>query len=155
MACLEALSRACGVGTRSRGLWIKGRFWYPRFRFSRPFIPATILLAWPQFHLEGEWLDFDELFGRTAELAGRSATGFTNAGETLFDAVARTAVDFLGKSQHCGVVCSGAKFDLSEFVVAEAGLFDSRDELFAAFGSFQSTLRGRAFELIFGGRKSA
>jgi len=39
-------------------------------------------------------------------------------------------------------------------VVGDAGFFASRDELFGAVGLFQHTLRGRAFELIYGGRKS-
>ena len=38
--------------------------------------------------------------------------------------------------------------------MGDVGLFASRDELLAAIPSFQHTLRGRAFEVIYGGRKS-
>lgn len=155
MACLEALSRANGVATRIRGLWIDGRFWYPRFYLSRPFIPRRILLAWPQFYVTDRWIDFDELHGSTAELAMRSPDGFNNDGETLFEAVAHTAVDFYGKSKACGVVCSTTQLDLSRFVVGDEGLFDTRDMLFATHGLLQYSWRGRAFEAVFGGRKSA
>lgn len=154
MACLEALSRANNIATRVHGLWIDGRFWYPRFYLSRLFIPRRILLAWPQFFVSGHWIDFDELHGSTEELAMRSSDGFSNAGETLFEAVAHTAVDFYGKSSECGVVCATTKFDLSKHVVGDEGLFDTRDELFARFGSLQSSWRGRIFEAVFGGRKS-
>ncbi|HXU35800.1 MAG TPA: transglutaminase domain-containing protein [Blastocatellia bacterium] len=154
MACLEALSRANNIATRVHGLWIDGRFWYPRFYVSRPFIPRRILLAWPQFFASDRWIDFDELHGSTEELAMKSSDGFSNAGETLFEAVAHTAVDFYGKSSQCGVVCSTTQFDLSKYVVGDEGLFDTRDELFAKFGSLQNTIRGSIFEFAFGGRKS-
>src|SRR5208282_576913 len=49
MACLEAVARAAGIPTRVRALHVKGSFWYPRFRFTRMFIPKRILLVWPQF----------------------------------------------------------------------------------------------------------
>ena len=96
MACLEAVVRACDVATRARVLRISGRFWYPRFRVFRAFIPRRILLVWPQFFLEESWVDFDELYSPAAELA----------------------------------------------------------EVFARFGSFHTTLRGRLFEVIYGGRAS-
>jgi hypothetical protein len=157
MACLEAVARAGGVPTRVRGLWVDGRFWYPRFRLSRPFIPARILLAWPQFLLDGAWKDFDELYASAAELAGRDpAAGFRNDGETLFEAVSHVSVDFLGKTRDCGPFCATSPAaDLSRFVLADAGLFDTRDELFARFPALIRTWRGRAFEMVFGGRKSA
>jgi hypothetical protein len=157
MACLEAVARAGGVGTRVRGLWVDGRFWYPRFRLARRFIPRRILLAWPQFHIDGVWTDFDELYAPMAEQLRANGSGsFTNDGETLFEAVAHTPVDFLGKTRSCGPVCDVAPAaDLSRFVLGEAGLFDSRDEMFARHGSLLNTVRGRAFEAVFGGRKSA
>src|SRR5690349_21054357 len=43
MACLEALSRASGIATRVRALWIDGRFWNPRFKLTSRFIPSRIL----------------------------------------------------------------------------------------------------------------
>lgn len=155
MACLEALARASGVATRVRALWVDGRFWYPRFRLARPFIPRRILLTWPQFSLDGCWVDFDELHGSTAELVARTDRGFANDGETLFDAVSHSAVDWFGKSQDCGVACSVATVDLSRFILADEGVFATRDAAFARFGALQHSWRGRAFELIFGGRKSA
>jgi Transglutaminase-like superfamily len=151
MACLEAVARAGGIATRVRALRVKGSFWYPRFRFSRPFIPRRILLVWPQFFLNGMWVDFDELYSPLAQLAAASQ-GFANDGESLFEAVQKTPVDFLGKT--CGVTCAKPEHDLSKFVLDDAGFFDTRDEAFERLGSFQYTLRGRMFEAIFGGRKS-
>jgi len=156
MAVLEAVCRAGGVPTRVRGLWMDGRFWYPRFRLARPFIPHRILLAWPQFLLDGAWTDFDELYASMAQLAADEPAGvYTNAGETLFEAVSHTPVDLLGKTRDCGAACASTSADLSRFVLADAGLFDSRDALFARHGLLLRTLRGRAFEAVFGGRKSA
>jgi transglutaminase-like putative cysteine protease len=152
MACLEAVSRACGIPTRSRGLQVSGRFWYPRFRMFRAFIPSRILLVWPQFFVYGIWIDFDELYGTAAELAERSEHAFNNDGESIFDAVDHTPVDFMAKT--CRVGCAPFNFDLSRFVLANEGFFDTRDEVFEHFGSFQATLRGRMFEVIYGGRAS-
>jgi hypothetical protein len=152
MACLEGISRACEIPTRARVLLISGRFWYPRFRLFRAFIPKRILLVWPQFFLEGSWVDFDELYSSSARLAEKAGQAFTNDGESIFDAVDHTPVDFMAKT--CGPACAPSKFDLSKFVLADQGFFDTRDEVFARFGSFHTTLRGRIFELIFGGRTS-
>src|SRR5271166_3191364 len=153
MACLEALSRAGGVPTRSRVLQISGRFWYPRFRLFRAFIPKRILLVWPQFFILDAWIDFDELYGPAAELAERAERTFSNDGESIFDAVDHTAVDFMAKT--CGAACAYSNFDLSRFVLSDEGFFDTRDEVFERLGSFQATLRGRIFELIYGGRSSS
>lgn len=151
-ACLEALARANGIPTRVRGLWVAGHFWAPRFGLMRVFIPKRILLAWPQFQVEGEWLSVETLFGRLESLAERAAGGFGNDGETLFDAIGHVAIDFEGRTAHC----AGGQCDLSRFAAGEVGVFASRDDLFAATTPlFQHTLRGRAFELIHGGRKSA
>jgi hypothetical protein len=152
IACLEAVSRACGVPTRSRGLQVSGRFWYPRFRVFRAFIPSRILLVWPQFFVQGMWIDFDELYGTAPELAERAEHPFNNNGESIFDAVDHTPVDFLAKT--CSAGCTASVFDLSKFVLADEGFFDTRDEVFERFGSFHTTLRGRMFELIYGGRNS-
>jgi hypothetical protein len=51
------------------------------------------------------------------------------------------------------VPLSQAATDLSRFVVGDASFFDTRDEALRHFGSFQYTLRGRAFEIVFGGVK--
>jgi hypothetical protein len=66
-----------------------------------------------------------EVFAPIGSLSGNA--GFANdGGETLFDAVARTAIDW------DGVTCSSC--DLSAQVLADLGYFDSRDELFEAHG---------------------
>ncbi len=152
MACLEAIARAAGISTRVRALQVKGSFWYPRFLFSRPFIPKRILLVWPQFFLQGMWVDLDEMYSSVALLVGTS-DGFKNDGESLFEAVQKTPVDFLGKT--CGLACAKPEHDLSRFVLGDEGFFDTRDEAFKRFGSFQHTLRGHVFELVFGGQKSS
>jgi hypothetical protein len=151
-AVLEAIARAAGVPTRVHALFVNGHFWYPRFPLTRMFIPNVVLLVWPQFYVEGQWLDLDELHAPMAELVTKSKTGFTNTGESLFEAVIETPLDFLGKT--CGLACSRPEHDLSRFVAHDHGLYNTRDEVFELFGSFQHTLRGRAFELVYGGRKS-
>ncbi len=151
MACLEAIARAAGIPTRVRALHVRGTFWYPRFRFLRNLIPKSILLVWPQFFLEGVWVDFDELYSPMSQLAAMASSGFTNYGESLFEAVHHTPVDFFEKT--CGLACARPEHNLSKFILVDQGFFDSRDEAFKQFGSFQQTLRGRLFELFFGGRK--
>jgi hypothetical protein len=151
MACLEAVARAAGVATRSRALRVSGKFWYPRFRGLSLFIPKSVILVWPQFFIDGIWVDFDELYGPLSDLAKRADRAFSNDGESVFDAVAHTPVDFLAKT--CGAGCS-SDFDLSRFIMAHEGFFDTRDEVFERFGSLHATLRGWAVRIFFGGRKS-
>jgi hypothetical protein len=103
MACLEALARAQGIATRVPALHVEGALWYSRFWFSRPFIPNYVLLVWPQYFLAGTWVDINELYSPMAELAAASS-GFRNDGETLFETVQKTAVDFFGKT--CGLACA-------------------------------------------------
>jgi hypothetical protein len=122
MACLEAVARAAGVATRSRALRVSGKFWYPRFRGLSLFIPKSVILVWPQFFIDGIWVDFDELYGPLVDLAKRADRAFSNDGESVFDAVAHTPVDFLAKT--CGAGCS-SDFDLSRFVMAHEGFFDT------------------------------
>lgn len=151
-AVLEAIARAAGIASRVHAFAVKGSFWYPRFRFTRPFIPQSILLVWPQFHIGDKWLDFDELHAPIEQIAAQAKSGFTNTGESLFEAVENKPVDFLGKT--CGLGCYRVERDLSKFLLNNYGLFDTRDEIFEQFSSFQQTFRGRAFELIFGDRRS-
>jgi transglutaminase-like putative cysteine protease len=128
LAILEAVARSAGIATRVQGLLIDGRFWYPRFPRLQFAVPETVLLAWPEFHLRGTWVSASQLF----DPADPAAAGFTNAGvETLFDALARGAVDWDGTTSSPGA-CSSC--DLSTTVVADLGLFASRDDLFAAHG---------------------
>ena len=152
MACLEAVSRAGGICTRVRALHIAGEFWYPRFPRWTLFIPRKILLVWPQFLLDGVWVNFDELYGSIAQLATCGVPGFRNDGESLFEAVENTAVDFNGKS--CGLQCASPGYDLSRFVLSDEGTFDARDEVFERFGSFQHSVRGVLFRLMFSGKAS-
>lgn len=81
----------------------------------------------PKFLIDGDWVDASELFGPVGSLS--RSTGFSNAdGETLFDALARTSVDWDGTTSSPGT-CSAC--DLSATVLEDFGRFDSRDELFA------------------------
>ncbi|MET7759365.1 transglutaminase domain-containing protein [Streptomyces sp. NPDC005389] len=146
MAVLEAVARSLGVPTRVRGLLVDGAFWYPRFPKLRPFVPEEVLLAWPEFLLDDTWVPVAELFGRGEEAGPAPAGVFTNAGEetgpapagaftnagaeTLFEAVARTTVDW-----DAPAACAGsAPCDLSAHLRTDLGRFTSRDELFARHG---------------------
>ncbi|MFI6418919.1 transglutaminase domain-containing protein [Streptomyces sp. NPDC050842] len=129
MAVLEAVARSIGVPTRVRGLLVDGAFWYPRFPKVRPFVPEEVLLAWPEFLLDGAWMPVAELFEAQGAVTTES---FTNHGpETLFEAVARTAVDWDAPAACAG---STAPCDLSAHLRTDLGRFDSRDELFARHG---------------------
>jgi hypothetical protein len=153
IAVLEAVARSAGIGTRSRALWIDGQFWSPRFPWLHCVLPQRVLLAWPEFFLDGRWVDFAELYGSLPELADRNHDGFTNAtGETLFEAVSRTAIDWYGQTSYS---TTSASCDLSDFVVADDGIFPSRDAVFDTYGLFIHQPGGCLFELIFGGRKPA
>ncbi|MEU6775044.1 transglutaminase domain-containing protein [Streptomyces sp. NPDC046759] len=148
LAVLEFVARALGVATRVRGLLVDGRFWYPRFPRLRRLVPHQVVLAWPEFRIEGlspadhptaPWLAVSELFGGLDELSESHGGPFTNAGpETLFEALSRTAVDWNGATS-CSA--AGASCDLSAHLLADLGHFDSRDELFARHGQ---TLCGTA-----------
>lgn len=124
LAVLESVARAIGVPTRSRALLIDRAFWYPRFPRLGFALPDRILLAWPEFRLDG-WRSASELFG---SIGCRGGGAFTNRGaETLFEAAGRCAVDWDGRA-HDGA------YDLSRFVQADHGYFASRDEAFARLG---------------------
>lgn len=125
MAVLEAVARSLDVPTRVRGLLVDGSFWYPRFPRLRPFVPEEVLLAWPEFRLDGGWLPVAELFG---DLDRPRTHGFANAGaETLFEAVARTTVDW-DAPVACGAD-SAAPCDLSAHLRTDLGRFTSRVHL--------------------------
>jgi hypothetical protein len=113
------------------------------------FIPRRVLLAWPQFGVEDRWVGVEEIFGGVHERAFR-ATAFANNEETLFEAVQSTVIDFDGRTRACSTGC-----DLSRFIDEDGGIFDTRDDLFARIGSFEDTLRGRAFEWLYAGRSTA
>ncbi|WP_037363488.1 transglutaminase domain-containing protein [Amycolatopsis orientalis] len=139
LAILEGVARAQGVPTRVRGLLVDGRFWYPRFPRAKFLVPSRVLVAWPEFRVDDAWVPVGELFGLLPELA--AGPGFSNdGGETLFDAVSRTAIDWDGVT--CG---TGGACDLSATVLADLGRFDSRDELFRRHGQ---TLSGPVTRLV-------
>ncbi|MCZ0981142.1 transglutaminase domain-containing protein [Streptomyces diastatochromogenes] len=129
MAALEAVARSLGVATRVRGLLVDGTFWYPRFPKLRPFVPEEVLLAWPEFLLDDTWVPLAELFTGLGPSA--HGGGFSNSGaETLFEAVARTTVDW-----DAPAACAGsASCDLSAHLRTDLGRFSSRDELFDLHG---------------------
>ena len=149
MACLEAVARAAGISTRVRALWVSGHFWSNRFPLMRVFIPRRVLLPWPQFGVEDRWVGVEDVFGSVDERAS-GAAAFANDGETLFEAVQSTVIDFDGRTRACSTGC-----DLSRFIAEDGGVFDTRDDLLARTGSFEDTLRGRAFEWLYAGRSSA
>ncbi|MCU1549582.1 MAG: hypothetical protein JWR36_142 [Glaciihabitans sp.] len=129
LAILESVARAIGTPTRSRGLVLRGSFWFPRFHYLRPLIPDRVLLAWPEFLVDGEWRGASELFG---EIGCGVKKGFTNRGaETLFEAIGRSAIDWDGVTS---TVDGESCFDLSRHVVTDLGRFPSRDALFAHYG---------------------
>ncbi|WP_380169496.1 transglutaminase domain-containing protein [Jannaschia sp. R86511] len=140
LAVLEAVARAVGVPTRSRGLLLDGRFWYPRFPGLRAVVPDQVVLAWPEFHVDGTWLDSSALLAAPDLSGADHGVQFTNAGEeTLFEAVGRGAVrwdEAPGSTddghEQAQVGCDTCS--LSGWVLAELGRYDSRDELFAAHG---------------------
>lgn len=148
LACLEALARNRHIGTRVRALWVSGQFWNNRFPIAQLFIPDRVLLAWPEFGVDGDWRGVEAMYGALQSRA-IDTMPFANDGETLFEAVRSTAVDFEGKTRMCATSC-----DLSRFVVAHGGVFDARDDLFHQLGAFEDTWKGKAFELLYGGRRS-
>jgi transglutaminase-like putative cysteine protease len=142
MACLEALARAYGVATRVRALWLDKTFWAARLPLLRPIMPKRTLMPWPQFYVDGVWIDFDEIYDSMADLAVRAKHPFTNAGESLFDAVRDQPVDLLGKSDSCS---------LTRFVVGDDGMFDTRDELLGRLDD-RTWIGKLIFNLTYGGK---
>ncbi|WP_336923196.1 transglutaminase domain-containing protein [Aquipuribacter sp. SD81] len=141
LALLEAVARSAGVPTRSRGLLLDGRFWYPRFPGLRGVVPDEVVLAWPELRVDGTWLDLSAvLSGPGGSAGGDDGRPFTNAGEeTLFEAVGRGGARWdeapgsasdAHDEPHVGCdTCS-----LSRWVLAELGRYDTREELFAVHG---------------------
>lgn len=127
LAVLEAVARASNIRTRTHGLIIDGRFWQQRFPCASALIPRGVVLAWPEFDLDGTWLSASHLFGTTADPAP-----FTNStSETLFEAVGRSAVQWTPGE---AAACATTSCDLSGHVLDDLGYFDSRDDLFAQHG---------------------
>ncbi|WP_328294706.1 hypothetical protein OG218_18640 [Kineococcus sp. NBC_00420] len=131
MAVLEATARSLDVVTRCRGLLVDGRFWYPRFPRLHRFVPDVVVLAWPEFRVEGSWVPASHLFAPP----GAGIAAFTNRdGETLFEALARGAVSLEDCTGGCARDGHDEAAGLADRVVADLGRFDSRDELFATHG---------------------
>ncbi len=111
-------------------------------------MPDAVLLAWPQFRIDEQWVDSSELFGTLAVLAAVSEPGFTNdGGETLFDALPRTALDWDGRTNELGT-CPAC--DLSARVLVDLGFFDSRDLLFREQGQTLSLVARILVEPVLG-----
>ena len=126
LAVLEALARSRGIATRVEGLILRGEFWYPRFPRLRALIPERVLLAWPEFLVDGSWCTLSQVLAEPTDVVALAP--FTNSGtETLFDAAARAPISWT-RAGACDCL------DLSEFVDRSLGTFDSRDVLFEVFG---------------------
>jgi hypothetical protein len=159
MAVLEAVARAWGMPTRVRGLVVDGTFWYPRFPRLHRLVPSQVVLAWPEFRIDGvqevghasaPWLPVSQLFDRAGEPGRLAGGGFTNAGpETLFDALSRTAIDWDGATT---CPASAGQCDLSAYLLMDLGHFDSRDELFARHGQTLCTMARLLAEPVLGRR---
>jgi hypothetical protein len=147
MAALEALARAVGIATRVRALWTNKRLWFHRLPLLKLGLPEVILYTWPQFRIGGKWVDFDELYEPIAKLAARAKKAFSNAGESVFSAVRDQPVDFLGKCKDCG----RPDLDLSP-LATDAGIYDTRDELFAQLERKTGVLGRLLFNLLYNGR---
>jgi hypothetical protein len=147
LAVLEAVARASGIRTRVRGIEVDGSFWYPRFPRLKALVPNDVVLAWPEFRVDGAWLQVGELYGSLEDMSA-CGVGFSNAdGETLFDAIGRTAIDWDGRT---GV----ASCDLSAVVKRDLGTFDSRDKLFRSHGQTLAWLPRRVADPVMS-RRSA
>lgn len=151
MECVEGLARAHGIPTRVRALFLTGQFWAGRLPLLRRFLPERTLMPWPQFFVDGEWVGFEELFAPLPELAATASHRFTNRGISMFEAVEATPVDFFGGLRKAGHPRAG-DFDLTAFVAADEGPFDSRDQLFERFNPDGSRMGRLMFDLIYGGR---
>ncbi len=124
LAILESVARAIGVATRVRALLIDRSFWYPRFPHVGRALPDRILLAWPEFGIEG-WRPASELFGA---IGCRGGGSFTNRGpETLFEAAGRCVVNW-------DVRGDNNAYGLSQYVRADYGYFANRDDAFRQLG---------------------
>jgi hypothetical protein len=147
LAVLEAIARRNGIATRVRGIAVDGTFWYPRFPRLHWLVPDRVVLAWPEFHLEKTWVPVSSLFGSLGEMA-TGATGYKNSdGETLFDAISRTAVDWDG-------ACGTSSCDLSANVVEELGYYNDRGDLFRERGQTLCWLARKAADPLMSWRRS-
>jgi hypothetical protein len=84
------------------------------------------------------WLSASELF---APLEASSDGPFTNEGETLFDAISTTGIDWDGVTSTPEMSSS---CDLSGVVGDDLGIFATRDELFARHRTMPRVLQAIA-----------
>jgi hypothetical protein len=149
MVVLEALARAAGIATRERALWLSRTFWYYRLALIRWLLPEATLYYWPQFYLDGRWVDFDEIHEPIGVLAARARRPFVNDGISVFSAVETMPVDFLGKTR------GGAnpECDISAVVLSDGGFFDSRDDLLRALEKPPSAIGQFVYNLLYRGRE--
>ena len=144
LAVLEALGRRQGIATRVEGIVVDGRFWYPRFPRLGWLVPERVILAWPEFLLDGAWTAVGDLFPQATPVT----RVFTNAGEeTLFDAIERAGIGWAPG-------CAEGVCDLSGHVRERLGYFDDRDTLFAEHGQ-TICVAGRVLAGPFMGRWAA
>ncbi|GAB2644873.1 transglutaminase domain-containing protein [Prescottella soli] len=140
LAVVVALARQNGIPTKVEGLVLRGEFWYPRFRYLRHAIPDRVLLAWPSFRIDGEWIDASHAFTSGCDVSPKD---FSNRGEeTLFDVAARSTITW-------GNEASAGCLDLSRFVIRSLGTFDSRDDLFRSYGQTLPWAVRMALEPVF------
>lgn len=151
IGCFEALARAGGVGTRVRTRYLTGAYWAPRLPLLKPFLRKPSLIPWPQFELDGTWVDFEEVFGTLEQLEPATEHRFTNRGESMFEAIGHSVVDFSGKLKQRGHA-RGVELDLSEFVADEREFFDSRDAMFERYEPDPSAVGRALFNMVYGGR---
>ena len=92
-------------------------------------------------------MDFDEIYAPLPNLAAHAPYShpFSNKGESLFDAVRHTPVDFFGKLRQSDY----ASYDISSFVVEDGGFFDTRDELLTKYGEKPSWFGKLIFHLLY------
>ena len=140
-AVLESVVRGSGIPTKVRGLSVEGRFWYPRFRVLRVFVPARVVLAWPSFFVAERWLSASEVFAPL----GTSDVPFTNEGETLFDAIESAGIDWDGATS---TPDAPSMCDLSGVVGEDLGEFATRDELFRRHRTMARALEAVADPLL-------
>lgn len=151
IACFEALARAGGVGTRVRARYLTGAYWAPRLPLLKPFLRRPSLIPWPQFEIDGTWIDFEEVFGTLEELAPATKHRFTNRGESMFEAIGHSVVDFSGKLKEKGHA-RGVELDLSGFVAEDREVFDSRDAMLERYPAEPSAIGRLMFNTVYGGR---
>lgn len=142
LAVLEALARRAGIATCVEGIVVAGSFWYPRFPYMRPFLPREVVIAWPSFPLDDEWVDVSAVIHRTDD---DTFCVFENRGEaTLFDALPSAPISWSAATSDAP--CN----DFSAFVLRSLGIFDSRDQLFEAHGQTFGFASRRAISLCSG-----